>query len=96
MRLRMPLVGPEYSGSKWGPPPKGSAVAMGTMWHTLVMRTNANQNDRDWCKEVYLLGGTQPYFPDSITCLQMLEALGTHGRRRYNRSIESVDDSYEP
>ena len=43
MRVRAPLVGPQYTGSKWGPAPAGSLVQPHMMWHTLVMRTTTRQ-----------------------------------------------------
>jgi hypothetical protein len=74
MRSRVPLVGPEYVGSKWGPSPAGSFVTSHMMWHTLVMRTAAKQEGDDWCHGLFLYGQEQPQFPDSETCRHMLAA----------------------
>lgn len=74
MRLRAPLVGPPYTGSKWGPAPGGSLVQPHMMWHTLVMRTATRQQDRDWCNSIFTYGKEQPYYPSVAACMQMLEA----------------------
>lgn len=73
MRMRVPLVGPEYAGSKWGPAPVGSAV-LHRMWETLVMRSSAKQEARTWCENRFIYGKQLPYFPDTAMCEQMLES----------------------
>ena len=47
MEARVPIIGPEYVGSKWGTPPAGSYV-MPWLWPMVVMRDDTYN---DWCKK---------------------------------------------
>lgn len=75
MRVRAPLVGPQYTGSKWDPAPEGSFVQP-MMWQTLVIRTSMPIHDdvEHWCRQEFTYGKANPYFPSVNDCLQMLAA----------------------
>jgi hypothetical protein len=74
-RARVPVIGPKYEGSKWGPPPTGSREMSGySMWQVLVMRTAVNQHNRNFCSNLFLYSGPQPYFPSQSICREVIEA----------------------
>ena len=50
MSTRVPIIGPEYVGSKWGPAPSGSYV-MPWLWPMVVMRDDTYN---EWCRKEFL------------------------------------------
>ena len=46
MASRVPLIGPDYGGSKWGPPPPGSYV-MPWLWPLVILR---DETLNEWCQ----------------------------------------------
>ena len=60
MEARVPVIGPEYTGSKWGPAPVGSYV-MPWLWPMVVMR---DETYNEWCQKE-LIAPRYPEFPRS-------------------------------